>query len=89
MRYWLNDYQTTFVYTKLRFYTAWAEPGRSSQLTGCRAGKVNDCLYRRLSTQAVIRIIKLLGELTGSPWQGHAIGNSRRDAEYQGPYCPH
>jgi hypothetical protein len=28
MRYWLNVYQTTSVYTTLRFYTAWAKSGR-------------------------------------------------------------
>jgi hypothetical protein len=29
MRYWLNVYRSGFVYSNLRFYTAWAKSGRS------------------------------------------------------------
>ena len=37
MRYFLNVYRTRFVYTGLRFYTAWADSGRSARLSvpGC------------------------------------------------------
>ena len=37
MRYWLNVYRPGFVYMALRFYTAWADCGRSARLSvlGC------------------------------------------------------
>jgi hypothetical protein len=31
MRYWLNVYRSGFVYSNLRFYTAWAESGHSGK----------------------------------------------------------
>jgi len=33
MRYWLNVYWAGFVYLSLRFYTAWADLGRSVTAT--------------------------------------------------------
>jgi len=37
MRYFLKVYLAGFVYTALRFYTAWADSGRSARLSvlGC------------------------------------------------------
>lgn len=42
----------------------------------------------QVSTHSGLRISDLLSELTDSLGLGHAIGNSRRDAQYQRPYRP-
>jgi len=51
-------------------------------------GRVLPSGVRQLSPQSGLRISNLLGELTGSPGQDHATGNSRREARYQRPYRP-
>jgi hypothetical protein len=66
----------------------WPNSAVRVSLSGCRAGKVIDFVDRQLTTQSGLRISNLVGELTGSPGQDHATGNSRRDAQYQGPYRP-
>ena len=37
MRYWLNVYRCGFVYTALRFYTAWVDSGLSRTLRALQA----------------------------------------------------
>jgi hypothetical protein len=59
--------------------------GAASQVANMRSRKHCERLH---STQSGLCISNLVGELTGSPGQDHATGNSRRDAQYQRPYRP-